>query len=86
MLLSRYCRSISGLRYLSSAATEGSNKYDLTIVGGGIVGVASAREILERHPFLKISIVEKESRLAYHQSGHNRKVITELVHKQVFFN
>lgn len=49
-----------------------NNGFDLTIVGGGIVGVASAREIINRHPHLKIAIVEKEKRVAVHQSGHNR--------------
>jgi ribulose 1,5-bisphosphate synthetase/thiazole synthase len=57
-------------RCFSSAAAQ--NNYDLVVVGGGIVGVASAREILIRHPHLKIAIVEKEKKLAYHQSGHNR--------------
>lgn len=52
-----------------------SSKYDLVVVGGGIVGVASAREILQRHPKLKVAIVEKESKLAVHQSGHNSGVI-----------
>lgn len=41
----------------------------------GIVGVASAREILIRHPNLKIAVVEKENKLAFHQSGHNSGVI-----------
>lgn len=72
-MLSRYCRSINGIRCLSSpASTEGSNKFDLICVGGGIVGFSSAREILLRHPHLKIAIVEKERKLAFHQSGHNR--------------
>lgn len=44
-----------------------TKKYDLICVGGGIVGVASAREILNRHPHLKVAIVEKESKLAFHQ-------------------
>lgn len=44
-------------------------------MGGGIVGVASAREILLRQPKLKIAILEKENKLAYHQSGHNSGVI-----------
>lgn len=39
------------------------------------MGVASAREILQRHPKLKVAIVEKESKLAVHQSGHNSGVI-----------
>lgn len=52
-----------------------SSKYDLIVVGGGIVGVASAREILQRHRHLKVAIIEKEPRLAVHQSGHNSGVI-----------
>lgn len=50
-------------------------EYDLVVVGGGIVGVASAREILLRHPSMKIAILEKEQKLATHQSGHNSGVI-----------
>lgn len=45
------------------------------VVGGGIVGTASAREILLRHPSLKVAVVEKEHKLAFHQSGHNSGVI-----------
>ncbi|KAF5296932.1 hypothetical protein FQR65_LT10083 [Abscondita terminalis] len=52
-----------------------SKKYDVVIIGGGIVGVASAREFLLRHPQLKMALVEKESKLAMHQSGHNSGVI-----------
>lgn len=73
MMLVRCHKSISGIRYLSSAASsELTNNFDLVCVGGGIVGVSSAREILLRHPHLKIAIVEKENKLAFHQSGHNR--------------
>ncbi|XP_030384246.1 L-2-hydroxyglutarate dehydrogenase, mitochondrial [Scaptodrosophila lebanonensis] len=49
--------------------------YDLVVVGGGIVGTASAREILLRHPTLKVAVLEKEPKLAVHQSGHNSGVI-----------
>ncbi|XP_058974759.1 L-2-hydroxyglutarate dehydrogenase, mitochondrial-like [Musca domestica] len=56
--------------------TQGKTKdYDLVVVGGGIVGTASAREILMRHPSMKIAILEKEPKLAFHQSGHNSGVI-----------
>ncbi|KAL9699250.1 hypothetical protein quinque_002691 [Culex quinquefasciatus] len=50
-------------------------QYDIVVVGGGIVGMASAREILLRHPSLKVAVVEKENKLAFHQSGHNSGVI-----------
>jgi len=49
--------------------------YDLVVVGGGIVGCATAREIIMRHPHLKMAIVEKENKLAMHQTGHNSGVV-----------
>lgn len=45
------------------------------MVGGGIVGCATAREMKCRHPQMKIAIVEKEDGLAKHQTGHNSGVI-----------
>ncbi|XP_034255805.1 L-2-hydroxyglutarate dehydrogenase, mitochondrial [Thrips palmi] len=60
-------------RGLTTDASGGS--FDLVVVGGGIVGVASARELLCRHPTLKVAVVEKENRLAAHQTGHNSGVI-----------
>lgn len=38
-----------------------STKYDLTIVGGGIVGLATARELLLRFPQYKVAVLEKET-------------------------
>jgi phytoene dehydrogenase-like protein len=35
--------------------------YDIVVVGGGIVGMATARELLVRHPKLSVAVVEKES-------------------------
>lgn len=52
-----------------------SQKYDIVVVGGGIVGTASARELLLRHPDWKIAVVEKENILAAHQTGHNSGVV-----------
>ncbi|HTX57323.1 MAG TPA: L-2-hydroxyglutarate oxidase [Candidatus Acidoferrales bacterium] len=49
--------------------------YDIAIVGGGIVGLATARELLMRHPHLKLVLLEKEELLATHQTGHNSGVI-----------
>lgn len=63
------------LSQFRSWVISSSGQYDLAVVGGGIVGVASAREILLRHPKTKIAILEKEKELAVHQSGHNSGVI-----------
>ena len=49
--------------------------YDVAIVGGGIVGLATARALLERTPSLSLVICEKESELGRHQTGHNSGVI-----------
>ena len=45
------------------------------IVGGGIVSLASALALLERIPGLRLTLLEKESALAAHQSGHNSGVV-----------
>src|SRR2546421_4029470 len=49
--------------------------YDIAIIGGGILGLASAMELLQRHPSLRLVILEKERELAQHQTGHNSGVI-----------
>ncbi len=53
----------------------GSNLFDLTIVGGGIVGLATAMEVAEKYPRLKLLVSEKEKQIARHQTGHNSGVI-----------
>jgi L-2-hydroxyglutarate oxidase LhgO len=52
-----------------------SGRYDVAIVGGGIVGLATAYRLLERRPGLRLVLLEKERELAFHQSGHNSGVI-----------
>ncbi len=49
--------------------------YDITIVGGGIVGAATAYKIQLKYPQLKILLIEKENHLADHQTGNNSGVI-----------
>ena len=49
--------------------------FDLAVVGGGILGIASAREALSRHPGWSVALLEKEDGLARHQTGHNSGVI-----------
>jgi L-2-hydroxyglutarate oxidase len=50
-------------------------QYDIVIIGGGIVGLASAYNLLKQNPQLKIALIEKENMLAAHQTGHNSGVI-----------
>ncbi|TRY56416.1 hypothetical protein DNTS_025696 [Danionella cerebrum] len=52
-----------------------SGSFDVAIIGGGIVGLASARELILRHPNLRFTLLEKEKELALHQTGHNSGVI-----------
>lgn len=49
--------------------------YDIVIVGGGIVGLATGLKIQKANPALKIAILEKEDQLAKHQTGNNSGVI-----------
>ena len=50
-------------------------KYDIAIVGGGIVGLAIAYQIQREFPKLNLIILEKEKELAFHQTGRNSGVI-----------
>ncbi|WP_433196991.1 L-2-hydroxyglutarate oxidase [Nocardia sp. CA-107356] len=49
--------------------------YDFCVIGGGIVGVATAHRILRRHRGASLVLVDKASALATHQTGHNSGVI-----------
>ena len=50
-------------------------RYDVIIIGAGIVGLATALKLLEANPSLKVCILEKEKDIAQHQTGHNSGVI-----------
>lgn len=50
-------------------------KYDVIVIGGGIVGLATALKIKEQKPNLKVLVIEKENTVAAHQTGHNSGVI-----------
>jgi L-2-hydroxyglutarate oxidase len=51
------------------------SQFDLVIVGAGIVGLATAMELVQRRPDLKLAVLEKEGQVAAHQTGHNSGVI-----------
>ncbi|MCZ7630019.1 MAG: L-2-hydroxyglutarate oxidase [Microthrixaceae bacterium] len=52
-----------------------ARRADLVVVGGGIVGLATARAVLLANPGRRVVVLEKEDRLAAHQTGHNSGVI-----------
>lgn len=52
-----------------------SDVYDVAIIGGGILGLSSARHLLQQHPGLRVVVVEKGSEVAGQQTGHNSGVI-----------
>ena len=49
--------------------------FDICIIGGGIVGLATAYQLSKKHPKLKLAVLEKETSLATHQTGHNSGVL-----------
>ena len=49
--------------------------FDVAVIGGGIVGLATAYKIQRAYPTLKLVVFEKEKELASHQTGHNSGVI-----------
>jgi len=57
---------------MSSRAPQSA---DIVVVGGGIVGLAVARELLARRPSASVCVLEREAEIATHQTGHNSGVI-----------
>src|SRR5258706_4085757 len=53
----------------------GARPVDVAVVGAGILGLATARELLQRHPGLRLTVVEREARIGAHQTGHNSGVV-----------
>jgi (S)-2-hydroxyglutarate dehydrogenase len=52
-----------------------NEKSYVIVIGGGILGLSTALNILQSRPFTRLTLIEKESTLALHQTGHNSGVI-----------
>tara|TARA_B100000470_G_scaffold12739_1_gene8765 strand:+ start:928 stop:2154 length:1227 start_codon:yes stop_codon:yes gene_type:complete len=50
-------------------------QYDVVVVGGGIIGLATSMKLTQDFPNLKVAVLEKEKEVAQHQTGHNSGVI-----------
>ncbi len=59
----------------AEAGAADSERYDLAVVGAGIVGLAVAREFLHRRPGAKLIVIDQHASVGYHQTGHNSGVI-----------
>jgi L-2-hydroxyglutarate oxidase len=55
--------------------TDVKNRSDIVIIGGGIVGLATAFDLTQKHPGRTIILLEKEAAVARHQTGHNSGVM-----------
>jgi L-2-hydroxyglutarate oxidase len=66
---------------ISADQRDASRRYDLAVVGAGIVGLAVARELILRHPDIRLVVLEKEPGVAAHQTGHN----TGVIHTGVYY-
>jgi|TARA_R110001583_G_scaffold106707_2_gene255054 L-2-hydroxyglutarate oxidase len=49
--------------------------YDITVIGAGIVGLSTAWQLLQRYPTYRVLLIEKETEVGTHQTGHNSGVI-----------
>jgi (S)-2-hydroxyglutarate dehydrogenase len=59
-----------------------AERYDLAVVGAGILGLAVAREVLLRRPGSKLIVIDKQASVASHQTGHNSGVIHSGIYYQ----
>jgi L-2-hydroxyglutarate oxidase LhgO len=59
----------------SALPGDSPSRADIVVIGGGILGLATAREMLRRRPEASLVLLEAERSLALHQSGHNSGVV-----------
>ena len=60
---------------ISAVGSAKGGDFDVAIVGGGIIGLATANEVLRRFPNKTVVVLEKEDVVGAHQSSHNSGVI-----------
>src|SRR3954471_1396796 len=65
----------TALRTRIPSEGQGVEECDVVVIGGGIVGLSTARALTARQPGLRVLVLEKEDRLAQHQTGRNSGVI-----------
>ena len=53
----------------------GLRSCDIAVIGGGVIGLATAMRLVQEHPRYSVAVLEKESQIARHQTGHNSGVI-----------
>ena len=58
-----------------TTAQQAPSDVDLLVVGGGIVGLSVARELVRRHPGRSLCVLEREPDVGFHQTGHNSGVV-----------
>ena len=51
------------------------DRFDITVIGAGIIGLASAYRLVQRHPSLSLLVLEKERQVGLHQTGRNSGVL-----------
>ena len=64
-----------GVQFLYEVNVFMADQFDLIIIGGGILGLATALEVTRQYPKVKLGVLEKEAHVAAHQTGHNSGVI-----------
>src|SRR5687767_2519570 len=67
--------AMSPPRASATASAPPPRGCDIAVVGAGIVGLASARELALRHSDATVAVLEREPRIAAHQTGHSSGVI-----------
>jgi L-2-hydroxyglutarate oxidase LhgO len=67
--------AVSGRPNLEAGTPDVTGPFDVAVIGGGLVGLSTAYRLLEMRPGTRVAVVEKEDRVALHQSGRNSGVV-----------